>query len=180
MHKMRIVVGELLYSIVANLIVGIYHHTRKKYVIFYFLLSETAFVFCLQSPTQLFLSKFMKMIPLVQSSTVFSSVYVVIDYGKTDMIKMYGLVDGNSRLATRMFAKCFPGRTSDIYNTTYVVWQLSETECLVHNKRNRVVCHRVQNEERVLNAFHENLGISVRRAARELNLSRCTLYFMYE
>ncbi|EFN88324.1 hypothetical protein EAI_14917, partial [Harpegnathos saltator] len=72
----------------------------------------------------------------------------------------------------------FPGRAHyPRYQTIFrVVQRLCETECLVHNSPHMSVRRRLQDEERILDAFYENPGNSVRRAARELNLSQYNVH----
>src|SRR5580765_121665 len=90
------------------------------------------------------------------------------------MIIAYGLAGENARAATQIYAERFPGRAHPTRRTILkVVQKLRETGCLVHNVRaGAPVRRRVQDEERVLDAFDENPGTSVRRVAHELGLSR--------
>lgn len=85
----------------------------------------------------------------------------------------YGLAGENTELAARIYAERFPGRARHPTRRTIfrVVQQFRETACLVHNTRAIPVRRRVHDEERILDLFYENPGFSVRRAARELNLS---------
>ncbi|EZA46652.1 hypothetical protein X777_03909 [Ooceraea biroi] len=91
----------------------------------------------------------------------------------TNMIVAYGLAGENARLVARIYAERFPGRA--YYPTLCTIFrtvqQLRETGCLVHNTRGIPVRRRVRDEERVLDAFHENPGTSVRRTALEFDLS---------
>ncbi|EZA47534.1 hypothetical protein X777_16216 [Ooceraea biroi] len=92
----------------------------------------------------------------------------------TDMVIAYGLAGENAYAAAQIYAERFPRRTHPSYHTILsVVQKLRETGCLVH--RNNVgapVRRRVENEERILDAFYANLGTSVRRVAREFGLTR--------
>lgn len=48
---------------------------------------------------------------------------------------------------------------------------------LVHNTVGVPVRRRIQDEERVLDAFYENPGISIRSAVRELDFSRYDVHY---
>lgn len=91
-----------------------------------------------------------------------------------DMVIAYGLAGESAHLAARIYAERFPGRARHPTRRTIcrVVQKFRETGCLVHNTRAIPVRRRVQDEERVLNLFFENPGMSVRRAACELHLSQ--------
>lgn len=98
----------------------------------------------------------------------------------TDMVLAYGLAGENARGAAVIYAERFPGRARQPSGRTIfrVVQQLRETGCLVHNvgAAGPPVRLHVQNEERILEAFDENPGTSVRRVAHELGLSRYAVH----
>ena len=91
----------------------------------------------------------------------------------TDIIVCYGIAGENTRRAARIYAERFPRRALPTKNTILrVVQRMRETACLVHNTHGHAVRRRVQDEERILDAFYENPRISIRSASRELRLSR--------
>ncbi|XP_025158134.1 uncharacterized protein LOC112589361 [Harpegnathos saltator] len=100
----------------------------------------------------------------------------------TDMIVSYGMAGENASAAARIYAERFPGRAQ--YPSRRVIFrvvqQLRETGCLVHNERasgaGAPMRLRVQDEEKILRTFHENPGISVRRMAQELGISRYAVH----
>jgi len=96
----------------------------------------------------------------------------------TDMIVIYGIAGENTRMAVRIYAERFPGRVHPTKKTILrVVQRLRETGCLMHNRVNQAVRRRrVRDEKRVLDAFYENPGTSIRSAAREFGLSKYNVH----
>ena len=94
----------------------------------------------------------------------------------TDMIIMYGEAGRNAALAARLYAQEFPDRERHPSHQVIMrcVQRCRETGSVLQARRDggprRQV--RVEDEERILRAFEENPGNSIRRAARALGLSR--------
>ena len=94
----------------------------------------------------------------------------------TEMVIIYGEAGRNANLAARMYAERFPNRERqpDRHVILRCVQRCRERGSVLHfqQDRGRQMQVRVQDEERILRAFEEDPGTSVRRAARALGLSR--------
>ena len=97
-----------------------------------------------------------------------------------DMIITYGMAGENARAAARLYAVRFPGRERHPSFGTILrcIRRGRETGSLLLNHHNAgaPMHHRVNVEERILRAFEENSGNSVRRVAHMLDVSRYVVH----
>lgn len=95
-----------------------------------------------------------------------------------DMIIAYGAAGQNARAAARLYAERFPQRARHpSFNIILrCVQRTRETGFLRPRNVGRAVQYCANVDERVLRAFEEDPGLSVRRAAEMLNLSRCMVH----
>jgi transcriptional regulator with GAF, ATPase, and Fis domain len=96
------------------------------------------------------------------------------------MLITYGMAEENIRAAVRLYAERFPGREHHPGYNVFLrcIRRARETGSLLPHRRLAGVpaqC-RVIDEERILQAFEENPGNSVRRVARTLGLSRSAVH----
>lgn len=96
------------------------------------------------------------------------------------MIMMYGLAEGNARVAARLYAERFPERERHPnYNVILrCVQRTMETGNVIPNRQNvnALLHYGVDDEERILEEFEEHPQNSVRRAARILGFSRYVVH----
>ncbi|XP_070526690.1 uncharacterized protein [Cardiocondyla obscurior] len=95
----------------------------------------------------------------------------------TEMIVAYGLAGENANRAAQIYAERMPGRVRYPCGKTILnaVKKLRETGCLVHHQRESTR-RRIRNEEQILNLFEDRPEMSIRRSARELNLTTCEVH----
>ena len=97
-----------------------------------------------------------------------------------DMVIMYGEAGRNAALAARFYAEEFPDRERHPCPQVILrcVQRCRETGSVLLSRRDRGerMQVRVDDEERILRAFEENPGKSVRRIARALGLSRYVVH----
>lgn len=97
----------------------------------------------------------------------------------TDMHFIYGLADGNSREARRLYLERFPNRNVPDRKTFQSIHQrLHETGSLKRSggSGRPVTVRTVEVEENVLNMVAEDPGTSTRRIANTLNVSKGTIW----
>lgn len=97
----------------------------------------------------------------------------------TDMLIVYGVAGENANVAARLYAERFPNRRHPNRNTILrCIRRAQETGCMLLNRQfaGAQLRVRVEDEERILRAFEENPGNSVRHVARALGLSRYVVH----
>lgn len=91
-----------------------------------------------------------------------------------DMIITYGMAGQNARAAVRLYAERFPKRERHPTYRTILrcIQRGAETGYLLPHRDNAGAPVHYRDEERILRAFEDNPGNSVRHAAQTLGISR--------